>query len=163
MSFQRGSTEADYFAWPLLPELFPVSFPGVKTSRDYLVVDIDRDRLVQRMEEYFDPELSDADVRALVPAAMEDSGRFEAKKTRRYLVQRGFKPENIVRYCYRPFDIRWLYWEPETKLLDEKRSEYFPHVFDGNIWLSAGTAQSQGRILSAAGDGASRRSSPSGL
>ncbi len=138
LSFQRGSTETNYFSWPLLPELFPVSFPGVKTSRDYLVVDIDRDRLLQRMERYFDPELSDAEVRALVPAAMEDSGRFEAKKTRRYLVQRGFKPENIVRYCYRPFDDRWLYWEPETKLLDEKRTEYFPHVFDGNMWLSAG-------------------------
>jgi hypothetical protein len=40
-----------------------------------------------------------------------------------------------VRYCYRPFDVRWLYWEPETKLLDEKRPEYFPHVFAGNIWL----------------------------
>jgi hypothetical protein len=30
------------------------------------------------------------------------------------------------------------YWEPETKLLDEKRSEYFPQVFQGYIWLSAG-------------------------
>ena len=66
---------------------------------------------------------------------MEDSGAYEAKKTRRYLVQRGFKPENIVRYCYRPFDHRWLYWEPETDLLDLKRPEYFPHVFDGNICI----------------------------
>src|SRR5208337_4276144 len=75
---------------------------------------------------------------ALFPAVMEDSSRFDAKQIRQYLVQRGLKPENIVRYCYRPFDSRWLYWEPETKLLDEKRTEYFPHVFDGNIWLSAG-------------------------
>jgi predicted helicase len=43
-----------------------------------------------------------------------------------------------VRYCYRPFDVRWLYWEPETKLLDEKRTEYFLQVFAGNVWLSAG-------------------------
>jgi hypothetical protein len=33
------------------------------------------------------------------------------------------------------FDMRWLYWEPETKLLDEKRSEYFPQVFDGNRFI----------------------------
>jgi hypothetical protein len=138
LSFQTGSTAVDYLAWPLLPDLFPVSFPGVKTSRDFLVVDIDRDRLIERMQQYFDSEISDADFRALVPAAMEDSGRFDAKKTRRYLVNRGFKPENIVRYCYRPFDNRWLYWEPETKLLDEKRSEYFPHVFEENLWFSAG-------------------------
>lgn len=30
----------------------------------------------------------------------------------------------MLRYVYRPFDVRWLYWEPETKLLDEKRAEY---------------------------------------
>jgi hypothetical protein len=28
-------------------------------------------------------------------------------------------------------------WEPETKLLDEKRSEYFPLVRPDNLWLTA--------------------------
>lgn len=72
-----------------------------------------------------------------MPTAVTDATRFNAKATRRYLVQRGLKPENIVEYCYRPFDNRWVYWEPETKLLDEKRSEYFSQVFEGNIWLAA--------------------------
>jgi hypothetical protein len=44
----------------------------------------------------------------------------------------------MMRYCYRPFDNRWLYWEPETALLDRKREEYFPHIFEENLWLSAG-------------------------
>ncbi len=44
-------------------------------------------------------------------------------------------PENVTGYMYRPFDCRWLYWEPETKLLDEKRTEYKPHVFEGNLWI----------------------------
>ena len=42
-----------------------------------------------------------------------------------------------MRYAYRPFDTRWLYWEPETKLLNEKRPDYRPHIFPGNLWLSA--------------------------
>ena len=46
-------------------------------------------------------------------------------------VQSGF-----VRHAYRPFDNRWLYWEAETKLLDEKRTDYKPHVFAGNKWIS---------------------------
>ena len=136
LPFQPGAVESNYLSWPLLPELFPVSFPGVKTSRDDVVVDVDKERLISRMKQYFDPELGDAEIRAIMPTAMTSTARFDARKTRRYLVQRGFKPENIVRYCYRPFDNRWLYWEPETKLLDEKRSEYFPHVFDGeHFWL----------------------------
>ena len=52
-------------------------------------------------------------------------------------MKRGFLPENVVAYTYRPFDLRWLYWEPLTKLLDEKRPEYFRNVFDGNEWLAA--------------------------
>jgi predicted helicase len=136
-SFQPGAVESGYLSWPLLPELFPVSFPGVKTSRDDVVVDIDKERLVSRMKQYFDDELGDAEVRAIMPTAMTSTAGFDARKTRRHLVQRGFKPENIVRYCYRPFDNRWLYWEPETTLLDRKREEYFPQVFDGNIWIEA--------------------------
>jgi hypothetical protein len=138
LPFQPGVIETNYLSWPLLPELFPVSFPGVKTSRDDVVVDIDKERLIGRMKQYFDPEAGEAEIRALMPTATTSTARFDARKTRQYLVNRGFKPENIVRYCYRPFDNRWLYWEPETKLLDEKRSEYFPQVFEGNNWFSAG-------------------------
>ena len=87
------------------------------------------------MKQYFDPELEDSEIRAIMPTAVTSTAKFDAKKTRRYLVQRGFKPENIVRYCYRPFDNRWLYWEPETALLDRKREEYFPQVFEGNSFL----------------------------
>jgi hypothetical protein len=138
LPFQPSLVESNYLSWPLLPELFPVSFPGVKTSRDDVVVDINKERLISRIQQYFDPELSDAEAHALIPTAMTSTARFEAKKSRQYLLKRGFKAENIVRYCYRPFDNRWLYWEPETKLLDEKRSEYFPQIFVGNFWLSAG-------------------------
>jgi hypothetical protein len=146
LPFQPAAIESNYLSWPLLPELFPVSFPGVKTSRDDVVVDIDKERLVSRMEQYFDPELGDAEIRAIMPSAMTSVGGFDARKTRRYLVQRGFRPENIVRYCYRPFDNRWLYWEQETALLDRKREEYSPHVFEQNIWIEARQKQPMERF-----------------
>jgi Type ISP C-terminal specificity domain len=44
---------------------------------------------------------------------------------------------NFVRHAYRPFDVRWIYWEPETKLLGEKSPEYWPHGWNGNITLSS--------------------------
>ncbi|MGH9942330.1 MAG: type ISP restriction/modification enzyme [Pyrinomonadaceae bacterium] len=133
LPFMPLQFESDYFAWALLPELFPVSFPGVKTSRDDVVVDIDRERLVKRMEQYFDVNISHEEMRRIAPKAMESGARFNAGTVRDYLLKRGFLSQNIVRYCYRPFDVRWLYWEPETKLLDEKRSEYDSQSFDGNL------------------------------
>jgi len=115
--------------------MFPVSFPGVKTSRDDVVVDIDKDRLIARMEKYFDPAVSHEQMRDIAPGAMEDSADFQARETRDYLRNRGFLSENVVRYCYRPFDVRWIYWEPETKLLDRNRADYIPHVFAENVWI----------------------------
>ena len=36
------------------------------------------------------------------------------------LLRRGGPDESgFIRFAYRPFDNRWLYWEKETKLLDE--------------------------------------------
>ena len=52
------------------------------------------------------------------------------------LLKRGGPDEaGFVRYAYRPFDARWLYWERDTRLLGEKSPDYKPHVFPGNDWL----------------------------
>ena len=42
-----------------------------------------------------------------------------------------------MRHTYRPFDNRWLYWEADSTLLDRPRPQYKPHIFAGNLWLSA--------------------------
>jgi len=110
-----------------------VSFPGIQTGRDEFLIDIRRDNLVKRMETYFDLSVSHDAMRNVAAVAMHDSARFSAVATREYLQKRGFLPDRIVRHAYRPFDARWLYWEPETKLIDEKRAEYFPHAFPANI------------------------------
>lgn len=137
LPFIPATTSADYFSWPLLPQLFPVSFPGIQPSRDDVVVDIERDRLIERMERYFDTGVTHEEMQRLSPRAMEKTKRFDPIPAREYLQKRGLLKSNFVRFAYRPFDLRWLYWEPETKLLDEKREEYFAHVRAGNVWLAA--------------------------
>ena len=63
---------------------------------------------------------------------------FNPLSVRTALLSRGGPIESgFVQYAYRPFDTRWLYWEGDTKLLDEKRAEYKPHVFEDNLWLSS--------------------------
>lgn len=138
LPFKPRVVGADYFGWAKLPELFPVSFPGVKTSRDDVLIDIDRDRLDARMRQYFDLDITHDELRRIAPGFMTSSARYNAEVIRDGLRKRGYLPHNLVRYSYRPFDVRWLYWEGETKLLDEKRPEYFPHVRSDNVWLSAG-------------------------
>ncbi len=138
LPFVRTAVSEDWFDWPSLPDLFPVSFPGVKTSRDGFLVDIDLDRLKTRVGDYFDARLSDGEIKRRYPAAMKKTRRFHAPTVRDELLKRGGPDESgFIRFTYRPFDYRWLYWEKDTKLLDEKRADYRPHVFDGNLWIEA--------------------------
>ena len=137
LPFKPTPVSEDYFDWPTLPELFPVSFPGVKTSRDSFLVDTDLDRLRQRVSDYFDANLSHEEIARRYPRVMETTARFNARSVRDSLLKRGGPVEaGFVRHTYRPFDNRWLYWEAETKLVDEKRADYKRHVFEGNLWLS---------------------------
>jgi hypothetical protein len=101
------------------------------------VIDIDRARLEQRIKTYFDPTVSDEDLRRVYSSAMTDIPGFEASRVRKLLTNRGMLTNSIIRYFYRPFDCRWLYWEAETSLIARKRPEYIPHVFQGNLWLEA--------------------------
>ena len=136
LPFVRTAVSEDWFGWPSLPDLFPVSFPGVKTSRDGFLVDTDLDRLRARIADYFDPALGHEEIARRYPAAMKTTARFDARAVREALLARGGPNEDgFVRFAYRPFDNRWLYWEGDTKLLDEKRADYRPHVFEGNLWL----------------------------
>ena len=136
LPFVQTAVSDGWFDWPALPDLFPVSFPGVKTSRDGFLVDVDLDRLKARIADYFNADLSHDEIARRYPAAMKTTGRFNARAVRETLLKRGGPDESgFIRLAYRPFDNRWLYWEKDTKLLDEKRADYRPHVFDGNLWL----------------------------
>ena len=136
LPFKPMAVSADWFDWPALPDLFPVSFPGVKTSRDGFLVETDLDRLKARVGDYFDAILSHEEIARRYPAIMKTTARFDARAVRDSLLKRGGPDEaGFIRFAYRPFDNRWLYWEKDTKLLDEKRADYRPHVFKGNLWL----------------------------
>ena len=110
LPFAAIAVNGDWQNWPSLPDLFPTSFPGVKTSRDSFLIDVDLDPLKKRVAEY-----------------------FSSSKTTRH----GPNEEGFIRYAYRPFDTRWLYWESNDGLLDRPRPDYKQHVFDGNLWLEA--------------------------
>ena len=127
-----------WFGWPSLPDLFPSSFPGAKTNRDSFLVDIDLDRLKARIAHYFDVDLSHDEIARRYPVIMNTVRHFDARSTRDTLLRRGGPTEaGFIKFAYRPFDTRWLYWEADTKLLNDKRADFKSHLFEGNVWLSA--------------------------
>ena len=138
LPFKPMAVSEHWFDWPALPDLFPVSFPGVKTSRDGFLVDVDLDRLRARVADYFDASVSHEDIARRYPGIMKTTAGFDGRTVRDALLARGRPIDgDFIRFAYRPFDIRWLYWEADGRLLDRPRADYRPHVFEGNQWLSA--------------------------
>ena len=134
LPFKPVAASGSWSAWPSLPDLLPVSFPGVKTSRDSFLVNVDLDRLKARIADYFNPDLDHEEVARRYPIVMNAPTR----RVRDALLKQGGPTEaGFARYAYRPFDDRWLYWEADGGLLDRPRPDYKPHVFEGNLWLSA--------------------------
>ena len=127
-----------WFDWPALPDLFLTFFSGANTNRDPFLVDIDRDRLESRLGDYFNHALSHEEIARRYPLVMKPVAYFDAAGTRETLLRRGGPTRGgFIEFTYRPFDTRWLYWEADTKLLNDKRADYLSHVFEGNMWLSA--------------------------
>ena len=136
LPFKPTPVSEDWFDWPALPDLFPTSFPGVKTSRDGVLVDTDLDRLKARIADYFNKNIGHEEIAQRYPDVMKTTAGFNARAVRDALLERGgLIDTGFVRYAYRPFDIRWLYWEADSGLLDRPRADYKPHVFKGNLWL----------------------------
>ncbi len=157
LPFAPITVSKDWHSWPSLPDLFPTSFPGVKTSRDSFLVDVDLDPLKRRVTAYFNTGLSHDEIARLYPAIMNASGNFNPSVVRDALLKRGGPNNRAFRpYAYRPFDSRWLYWEEESNLLDRPRPEYKPHVFKDNVWLvlqnKARPDLSPPMVISAIGD-----------
>ncbi len=127
-----------WFDWPSLTDLFSANYPGAKTNRDSFLVDIDLQRLKNRIREYFNAELTHDEIARRHPVIMRTARHFDARSTRDTLLKRGGPNlAGFIKFAYRPFDTRWLYWEAQTKLLNDKRADYKPHVFEGNMWFSA--------------------------
>ena len=141
LPFAPVTVSVRWAEWPTLPDLFPVSFPGVQSKRDAFLIDIELNKLKARVGEYFDPSVSSNEVETNYPSAMKSSSGFvvsDAQKVRNSLLTRGGPiDDNFVRHSYRPFDTRWLYWETGHGLLGRPVPDYKPHLFENNLWMVA--------------------------
>ena len=141
LPFKPAAVSERWFDWPALPDLFPMSFPGVQTKRDSFLVDIDLDKLRKRINDYFNSEISHEVLTQHYPAAMKSSSGFlerNARKIREALLTRGGPDQaGFIRFVYRPFDTRWLYWDAGRGLLGRPSTDYPPQVFDGNLFIEA--------------------------
>ncbi len=98
--------ESEYATALSLKDIFPINQNGLKTDRDDLFLDFDNTILEERIETFLSKE-------GLEPAFRE---RYRVENSSSYdLLSRrskaSFDKNNICRLLYRPFDVRWIYYD----------------------------------------------------
>lgn len=123
----------------------PIS--GIQPSREEAATDIDETALRNRMAAYFDPTITWDDLVAAHPAFAITKSGYNPEQVRQAYLAAGttYETDRVVRFAYRPFDLRWLYWPADGRLLHrDRRGELQPHWI-GVTGQSALTAPVTGR------------------
>jgi hypothetical protein len=74
---------------------------------------------------------------AINPAATAKRKNFDILAVRTRLQEKGFRRWQIRRYLYRPFDLRWIYWEQTERLIDRERTPLMSEIGCENLLLEA--------------------------
>lgn len=136
--FVPRSTRGGFEDWPSLDELFPTAYQGVNPNRgvEGSVIDTDKAALAARMKEYYSKEPW-ADFLKRHPVICEPRARYDPQATRETLGKvSGFRPDHVVPYVLFPLDARWLYYETEAKLLNERRPDLWENRHNNEFLIA---------------------------
>lgn len=135
----------DYERGFAMNELFGVQNNGLKTDRDELLMDDDQQVLAGRMSRLL---IGDYDNDFIVRYNVKDSGSYKITKA---VKGKAYSAAHIRANHYRPFDTRWLYYDPE--IISRPASKVMAHMIRGdNVSLSlprqVPSAEASGALVS---------------
>jgi hypothetical protein len=136
-SFEPSNIEGDYLQWPKVIELSNIlPYNGPVERRGMALISISRKKLVDRLKSYFDPDISDGEIKKLHSSLMMTGNRIEGPKARKKLLQEHtFTEKNIVRYPFKPFDVRWCYLANIRPLFSEPSPQLISQKTGNNIFF----------------------------
>ncbi|MCX6909277.1 MAG: N-6 DNA methylase, partial [Verrucomicrobia bacterium] len=119
--------EDEYKGGWSIADVFSVWQNGLKTDRDELFFDFDRATLRKRMETFYSEECDEA-FKSQYRIVASSSYDIEARRK-----ETQFDETNIRQCLYRPFDFRWLYYNPQ--LTSRPAYEVMQHMLSANLAL----------------------------
>ncbi len=138
-TFRPSDVTAYYEAWPSLVEFcLHKPFNGPIERRGNALISVQEKSLADRMRSYFDHSVSDEAVKAIYPALMMTGNRIVGPEARAKILKTfQYDEAKIVRYPFKPFDVRWCYLEKLRPLFSEPSPELLEQRFKGNTFLVA--------------------------
>lgn len=118
-------------------ELFNKQSMGVTTARDHFVIDINKQNLINRINEFSDLEIEDFKIRTKY-FGFKSLGKYLSGDTRSWTLSKARKElsyenhkKNIQNISYRPFDKRFIYYS--KKMVDWGREDVMSNLSSNNI------------------------------
>ncbi|MFH1057790.1 MAG: type ISP restriction/modification enzyme [Pseudomonadota bacterium] len=138
-SYRPERVPVEYKNWPKIIELAghePFNGPIERRGNSFIVFENQKENL-ELLKYYLDPELSNDEVRAVAPSLMKSSGEYKAEKTRAMLKGKvSYSEKMVVRYPYKPFDVRLCYLDASIQPLFSRPSpELLEQAFAGNQFI----------------------------
>jgi len=121
------SLEEEYSKFPKLDEIFEVYSSGVETGKDSALVAFSKDDLKPVIEDILNPQVSTAQLKEKYGIESTSGWRFEERRAK--IVGTLVAINNFKKLAYRPFDWRWVYYEP--KILRRAHFDVMKHFLSG--------------------------------
>jgi predicted helicase len=130
----------EYQTFPSIDDLMPVNSCGVKTHRDGVVIDYDKQTLADR--------ISDIATERRLEVLRERYGVTDTPNWRLKDAQRKIKADEVAQFIqhltYRPFDYRWIYYNPAIIEKGDSKYPTLRHMLRSNIALLTARIQATG-------------------
>lgn len=148
-SFRYYIESAGYLSWPKVTDLCAIPpFNGLMEKRGGALFDIDQSQLVERMRDYFNPDLDWDEYRMAHRALTEPQAGFCPKEVRKKALGEDiYHEDQVVRYSLRPLDQRWCYYTAVSPIWNRSRPALWAQCWKGNQFLMsrpAGVASPEG-------------------
>lgn len=123
------SLQDEYDSFVSLDKLFVINNSGVKTDRDSLFIDFDANLLEKRIQALLSGEFSQEFIDTY---NIKDSGSYKITSV---IKNKLFDRRNIKPFSYRPFDVRYIYYDPAV--ISRPAQKAMQHMQRSNLLLVA--------------------------
>lgn len=132
-SFRPAKVSSEYRSWPKVPDLGKKHYNGPVERRGMALISFERAALEMRLMAYFDKTVSDDAIALLHPSLMMTGNRIEGPKARiKILKEEKYNSLKIVRYPFKPFDVRYCYLDNIRPLFSEPSPDLLAHCINNN-------------------------------
>jgi len=119
-----------YYNFLIITDIFIEYSSGVKTHRDHFVVG-NTSREVEQKMQTFVSELPDDFIKEAFK--LRDTRNWTVKNSRKIMKESQWE-KTLYLYCYRPFDVRYICYQPS--IIDRDRLDFMSGFFNSNLGLA---------------------------